>query len=414
MTKKHRLMTPQVPHRRFGRTELQMPVFTTGGMRYQQDWKDLPEAEITAESTAHVGRCIETSLSHGINHIETARGYGSSEFQLGQVFPEFDRDDLIVQTKIGIRNSREEFVDSFETSMSRLKLKHVDLLSIHGINTEEDYQKALNYGVPQMRKWREQGRIRFLGFSTHGPADVIAKAVFSGLFDYFNVHWYFVNNDNWHAIQAAAHQDMGVFIISPNDKGGRLWDPPQKLRDFCQPLSPMQFNDLYCLSRPEVHTLSLGASRTGDYAEHVEAMKWYGDRRAISETIAGRIRAEIDACFVPGWHRNYAAGIPPQCLCPGGVNVREIMRLYTWAKAMDMVEYAKGRYNMFSNGGPWFPGDTPEDYDVAEMEKALSGAPDPRRILRYLDEAHDLLKGEAVQRQSVAEKEDSSDAEGDA
>jgi len=383
-----------------------MPVFTTGGMRYQQDWKDLPEEEISAESTAHVGACIRESLRHGIDHIETARGYGSSEAQLGKVFREFDREDLIVQTKIGVGEDVKQFRESFETSMSRLGLDRVDLLSIHGINTFEELKRSLEYAVPEMLKWRARGRIRFLGFSTHGPADVIMAAVFSGAFDYFNVHWYFVNHDNWPAIQAAAHQDMGVFIISPNDKGGRLWEPTEKLKEFCRPLTPMQFNDLYCLSREDVHTLSLGVARPEDYAEHVEGMKWYEDREAVSEAIARRIREEVDARFVPGWHRTYAAGIPLPERTPGGIHVREIMRLYTWAKAMDMVEFAKSRYNLFGNGGAWFPGEAPGDFDEAEMAEALKQSPHRDRVIRYLHEAHDLLKGEEVKRQSEEEKED--------
>jgi uncharacterized protein len=397
---------PPVPRRRFGRTELSMPVFSTGGMRYQQDWKDLPEAEISAESTAHVASCIRESIKHGIDHIETARGYGSSERQLGDVFPEFPRDSLIIQTKIGIRDTEAEFIESFETSMSRLRLKHVDLLAIHGINTPEELQRAIDYGVPRMREWKRQGRIRWIGFSTHGPTDVLVQAVHTGLFDYVNVHWYFVNHDNWPVICAARHQDMGVFLISPNDKGGRLWEPPQKLRDFCRPLTPMQFNDLYCLSREEVHTLSLGASKPSDYAEHAAAMRWYDDRAAISETIARRIRAEIDAHFVPGWHKTYAAGVPRTDMCPGGINVREILRLYSYAKAMDMVEFAKSRYNLFSNGGPWFPGNSPENFDEAAMAATLAGSPHRDRILRYLREADAMLRGEAVQRQSVAAKDE--------
>lgn len=404
---------PPVPRRRFGRSNLSIPVFTTGGMRYQQDWNDLPEEEITAESTAHVGACIAASLRCGINHIETARGYGSSEAQLGKVFPSHPREDLIVQTKIGIRETREEFIESFETSMSRLGLPYVDLLAIHGINTEEELARALDYGVDQMRIWRRQGRIRLLGFSTHGPLDVILKTVYSGAFDYMNVHWYFVNHENWPAIQAAAHQDMGVFIISPNDKGGRLWNPPQKLRDLCAPLTPMQFNDLYCLSRDEVHTLSLGAARPSDYDEHVVGMRWYADRAAITERIGKRLCSEIDAHFVPGWHARFAAGVPPQSRCPGGINVREILRLHTFAKALDMVDYAKSRYNMFTNGGPWFPGNDPENFDEAEMAAALAGCPDPAFVIRCLHEAHELLKGDPVQRQSVAAKADDDDDKGD-
>ena len=44
------------------------------------------------------------------------------------------------------------------------------------------------------------------------------------------------------AVQAARRKDMGVFIISPNDKGGKLYDPPPRLVKLCAPLSPMSRN----------------------------------------------------------------------------------------------------------------------------------------------------------------------------
>ena len=97
-----------------------------------------------------------------------------------------------------------------------------------------------------------------------------------------NLHWYFVNDFNWPAIEAATKHDMGVFIISPNDKGGKLYEPPAKLRELCAPLSPMQFNDLYCLARPQVHTLSIGAARPADFDEHIAALAHYDRRRKPS------------------------------------------------------------------------------------------------------------------------------------
>ncbi|MDF3128619.1 aldo/keto reductase [Kiritimatiellaeota bacterium B1221] len=400
------MKTPvRVPTRRFGRTELQMPVFTTGGMRYQQDWKDLSAEEIEKESTQNVRECIQCSLSHGISHIETARGYGTSEAQLGEVFAEIPREELIVQTKIGVGEDLKQFQNSFETSMGHLKLKHVDLLSIHGINNRAELERSLAYAIPQMLKWREQGRIRFIGFSTHGPADVIMEAAFTGCFDYMNVHWYFVNHDNWTAIQAAAHQDMGVFIISPNDKGGRLWDPTPKMVDFCRPMTPMQFNAMFCLAREEVHTLSMGVSKASEFQEHIDGLLWYDERKAISQSIAKKITAEVDAHFVPGWSRTYAAGVPMPHRTPGGIHIREILRLYTWAKAMDMVEFAKSRYNMFGNGGDWFAGSAPGPFDDQALYDALVQSPHRDRIIPYLHEAHDLLKGDEVKRQSEAEKE---------
>ena len=67
----------------------------------------------------------------------------------------------------------------------------------------------------------------------------LAMPVLSCEFDYVNLHWYFVNDLNWSAIPEARRRDMGVFIISPNDKGGKLHEPPQKLLELCAPLTPM-------------------------------------------------------------------------------------------------------------------------------------------------------------------------------
>src|SRR6185295_16699721 len=96
-------------------------------------------------------------------------------------------------------------------------------------------------------------------------------------------------------------RDMGVFIISPNDKGGKLYIPPPKLVDFCRPLTPMQFNDLYCLARPEVHTLSCGAARPGDFDEHVRALDHYDRIADAIAPIEQRWRDAIHATLGRDW-----------------------------------------------------------------------------------------------------------------
>src|SRR5437868_14690375 len=86
---------------------------------------------------------------------------------------------------------------------------------------------------------------------------------------------------------------MGVFIISPNDKGGKLYEPPQKLVELCAPLTPMQFNDLYCLARPQVHTLSCGAARPSDFDEHIAALAYYDASSEVIVPIERRLRQEM-------------------------------------------------------------------------------------------------------------------------
>lgn len=87
-------------YRRFGRTQLRMPVFSCGGMRYQQSWSDVAWSEVDPAGQRNLEATIQRSLELGIHHIETARGYGSSEMQLGPVLARFPREKLIVQTKV--------------------------------------------------------------------------------------------------------------------------------------------------------------------------------------------------------------------------------------------------------------------------------------------------------------------------
>ena len=264
-----------------------MPVVSCGGMRYQFKWQDVSPQDIPAANQDNLEATIHRAVALGINHIETARGYGTSEMQLGRVLPGLPRDKIIVQTKVAPMERAEDFLRTFDQSMDYLRLDYVDLLSLHGINERRflDWSLRKDGCVAAVRKLQKEGRVRHLGFSTHATTDIILDAVNSGEFDYVNLHWYFVNDLNWPAIAAAHHRDMGVFIISPNDKGGKLYEPPPKLVELCAPLTPMQFNDLYCLARPEVHTLSCGAARgnrkrdrgrSRRYRRSIQLREWEG------------------------------------------------------------------------------------------------------------------------------------------
>ena len=156
-----------------------------------------------------------------------------------------------------------------------------------------------------------------MGFSTHGETALIVDAIETGVFDYVNLHWYFIRQDNEPAIAAASLQDMGVFIISPTDKGGHLHTPGPRLLELTDPLHPIVFNDLFCLRDPRVHTLSVGAARPQDLDLHLEAVALLDQAADLVAPIESRFReAERDALGA-SWMMSWRQGLPDWQDTPG-------------------------------------------------------------------------------------------------
>lgn len=390
-------------YRRYGKTQLAMPVLTCGGMRYQASWNAQETDAINEENQANLKACLQRALDLGICHIETARGYGTSEQQIGQAMRDLPRDEIVLQTKIGPADSGDEFERQFGESLERLQTDHVEMLSIHGINNDECLEKAIAPGGPMdvIDRLRKEGKVGTVGFSTHGPAEVIIRAIRTGRFEYVNLHWFWIQQEKWSAVIEARARDMGVFIISPNDKGGKLYDPPERLVELCKPVSPIVFNDLFCLLHGEVHTLSIGVARPEDFDEHMLAVERLGRRETpgLVRDIEQRLNARCAEVLGEEYWATWAEGLPTWEQTPGEVNIPVILMLHNLAKAMDMVEYGKMRYGLLGNGGHWFPGQKVSNVeDVQSLEPALRNSPHTQRIISALAEAEDMFGGEERER----------------
>ena len=373
-------------YRRFGRTEKALSVITLGGMRFPGGWT-APRDELPAAMIDSCRDSVQRALALGINHIETAHGYMKSEHCYGRVLNDelkLPRDSYFFMTK-GAPQTGDEMKRLVEEQLRTLRMDYFDFYAWHGLNNREKFVAALSKGGPVevLKRYQEQGVIRSVGFSTHAPYRIICEAISSDLFDFVNLHYYYFWQRNFGAVQLAAAHDMGVFIISPNDKGGQLFDPPPLLRELTSPLTPIQFNARFCLKTPHVHTLSFGMNQPEHFAGipgiFPVSTPLSGADQAIENRLNARVVTDPYAAY-EGWEFEQD---------PSGINIPEVLRFRRMLKCYDMKTFGLYRYNMFSPTDDWVPGDyaTPENVDRVEVSRAPQGFP----LRELLTETHHEL-----------------------
>jgi len=338
---------------------------------------------------------VETVLQAvkmGVNHIETAKGYGKSEQYLGKALGKAlaaglpkDRSQLYITTKIPPTKDGDLLERSIDESLARLKTDYIDCLAIHGINTQEHLDAALA-SMPAVAKLKSDRRVGHLGFSTHAPLEIILAAINTDLFEFVNLHYYYFFQRNAPAVELAAKKDMGVFIISPADKGGQLYTPPETLRQLCEPFSPLELNYRFLLSDRRITTVSVGAANPQELELPLKSSDRLEPLTAAEIEVFQRLESRLGERLGTDKCSQCYACLP----CPEGINIPEALRLRNLAFAYDMTEFGKYRYRMFENAGHWFWGN--KGSRCTSCGDCLPRCPEQLNIPALLKDTHQRLK----------------------
>jgi aryl-alcohol dehydrogenase-like predicted oxidoreductase len=121
-------------------------------------------------------------LENGINHIDVAASYGEAELRLAPWLRQH-RDEVFLATKTGERTYQPAY-DQIRASLHRMQVEQIDLIQLHNLTDETDWQTAMTAGgaLEAVVEAREQGLVRFIGVTGHG---VVAPAMHARSLEHF-------------------------------------------------------------------------------------------------------------------------------------------------------------------------------------------------------------------------------------
>ncbi|MDP9317444.1 MAG: aldo/keto reductase [Chloroflexota bacterium] len=124
-------------------------------------------AAFSRVTQAEADRTMELLLEYGVNHIDTANSYGSSEKLLGP-WIERHRNDFFLATKTEER-TYEKAKEHLHRSLDLLRTDHIDLWQMHVLVQPDQWEIAMGPGgaLEAFIEAKEQGLVRFLGVTGH-------------------------------------------------------------------------------------------------------------------------------------------------------------------------------------------------------------------------------------------------------
>jgi aryl-alcohol dehydrogenase-like predicted oxidoreductase len=125
-------------------------------------------AALAAMKPARVEQTLALLEREGVNHIDTAAGYGDSELNLAGWLAQH-RSEVFLATKTAERGGSEARA-GLERSLTRMGVDHVDLIQLHNLVDHEGWQMAMGAGgaVEALLQARDEGLVRFIGVTGHG------------------------------------------------------------------------------------------------------------------------------------------------------------------------------------------------------------------------------------------------------
>lgn len=299
-----------MPTRRLGRTGLHVSALALGTVELGLDYGIAAPGHFGRPPEQDAIRLVHAALDAGINIIDTARAYGSSEAVLGKALAG-RRQDAILASKVSTQGPggsalmpgdlRRQMLASLDTSLQTLRTDYLDIWQIH--NVDRATLNAAETLADVFDDARRSGKLRWTGGSFYGD-DLPLAALAIDLFDVMQVTYSVLDQRLADAFfPAAAAQDVGVLVRSVLLKGALTERadhlPPHLdiLRRRSQAFrtlvtesglaaTPAQVAIAFALAQPGIHSVLVGVRTVEELVDNLPAAA-VGLPAALRSQIAG-------------------------------------------------------------------------------------------------------------------------------
>ncbi|NQT18631.1 MAG: aldo/keto reductase [Planctomycetes bacterium] len=271
ITKENTLMIME--YRTLGRTGLKVSVVGLGSLGFMR----------ADSSDEDVARMLGRAAEGGINFLDTAYAYGKgkTDTMVGKAI-EKDRDRWVILGRSHMRDPK-EFAETSDQTFKNLRTDVIDLFELHDITNPRDYEATKQAGgiydvALQMKK---DGRIRFVGISTHATAEIVRDMIESDRYDVITISYNVANRGRSPSdgesmarteeelLPLAESRGMGITIMKPYG-GGSLVQARPGPDGKPVTLSPLQLLK-FCVANPYVDCVTPGVDSVAQVEVAIEA-----------------------------------------------------------------------------------------------------------------------------------------------
>ena len=282
-------------------------------------------------------KIIDEAIANGINYFDTAYSYqnGDSERLLGEALKKYPRESYYLGTKFSL-SVIQDIEKAFEEQLERLQTDYVDFYMLHWLHEgsiDAYTDKGKDY-IGFLKKQKELGRIRKIGFSSHAVPTTLER--FLKHFDDYDMAIIQLNYLDWTLLDAKrqykilTEHNIPIWVMEPL-KGGRLADLGEEANKILKEAAPdrsiASWGMRWLMSLPNVNTVMSGMGSLEQLRDNCET---FAKNDPLSETEAAALEKAknlfVNQLGVPCSACRYCCKT-----CPAGLNIPLLIQGYNEA-----------------------------------------------------------------------------------